>query len=106
MIKPILHRIYVQPDKVEEADDLLKRAREAGIHLEMDKREQKATTTGTVVAIGSTAYKEFGTTAEEQGVVVGAKVLFAKYAGAPVPNTDMVVLNDEDIIGIMEKQND
>jgi co-chaperonin GroES (HSP10) len=100
-MKPLLHRVYVQPDKVEDSDDLLKRAKAAGIHLEMDKREQKASVSGVVVAIGSTAYKEFGTTAEEQGVVVGSRVLYAKYAGAAIPNSEMIILNDEDCLAVL-----
>jgi len=106
MIKPVLHRVFVQPDKAEEADDLLKRAKAVGIHLEIDERVKKATTSGIVLAVGSTVFKEFGTTAEEQGVVVGARVLYAKYAGATVPNTEMIVLNDEDIISVMENTDD
>lgn len=99
-IKPLLHRIYIQPDIVEEADDVIKSARSAGLVVELDKREKKAHTTGTVVSIGSTAFKEFGSTPEQEGIKVGSRVLYAKYSGADVPNTDFIILNDEDIVGV------
>ena len=101
-IKPVLHRIYILPEDVKEADALIASARKSGLIVELDKREQKAATTGTVVSIGSTAYKEFNTTAEEQGVVVGCKVLYAKYSGAAIPNSELLILNDEDILGVLE----
>ena len=103
-IKPVLHRIIVVPDKVEESDTKIAQARAAGIIVELDKREQKATTTGTVLFIGTTAYShQFGTTPEEQGITVGCKVLYAKYAGGVVPNTDYIILNDEDILAVLEE---
>lgn len=100
-INPILHRVIVQPDDVQEVDGVIARARAAGLHVELDKREQKATTVGTVVSVGSTAYKEFGTTADQEGVTVGAKVLYAKYSGAAIPNSELLMLNDEDILGVV-----
>lgn len=101
-MKPTLHRIYIKPDRVEEKDDTIRRAREAGIHIEVDKREQAATVTGTVVAIGSTCFVSFGTTAEEQGIKVGSRVFYVKHSNADVPNSDLVVINDEDILGVEE----
>lgn len=103
-VKPILHRVLVKPEEVEETDELLKRARKAGIQIELDKREKKATVIGTVVAVGSTAYREFGTDPEKQGIIEGAKVLYAKYSGAEIPNTELIILNDEDIIGVLENE--
>lgn len=103
MIKPILHRILLKPDNVEEADDIVRSARAAGIEVKLDKREQAAVETGTVVTIGSTCYKEFGTTPEEQGIEVGTKVFFAKYAGKSVKDGEekFLILNDEDIMGVI-----
>lgn len=101
-INPVLHRILVKPEQVEEVDDVIRRAKSAGLHIELDKRERKAAVVGTVVSVGSTAYLEFGTSAEAQKIVEGAKVLYAKYSGAEIPNTDLIVLNDEDIIGVVE----
>lgn len=98
---PILHRIFVLPEKVEEADETIRRARAVGIHVELDKREHAAVTIGTVVAIGSTCYKEFNSSAEEQGVQVGSKVVYAKYSGAKMPGVEYICLNDEDIIAVV-----
>lgn len=104
MIKPILHRILVKPDNVEDVDDVVRSARQSGLVVQLDKREQAAIELGTVVLVGDTSYKEFGTTAEQQGVVPGAKVFFAKYAGKSVKDGDQkyLMLNDEDVIGVIE----
>lgn len=103
MIKPILHRVLVKPDNIEDADDVVRSARAAGLAVQLDKREQAAIEVGTVVLIGSTCYKEFGTTADEQGVVVGAKVFFAKYAGKSMKEGEdrYLMINDEDILGVI-----
>lgn len=101
-IKPVLHRVLVKPDQIEETDDLLKRSKAAGLILELDKREKEAAVVGEVVAYGNTAYNEFNTTPIQEGIYVGAKVLYAKYSGAKIPNSDLIVLNDEDIIGVIE----
>jgi len=103
-VKPVLHRILVKPEQVEETDELIRRARQAGIQIELDKREKKATVIGQVVAVGPTAYFEFNSNKEKEGVVEGSKVLYAKYAGAEIPNTDLIILNDEDIIGVLENE--
>ncbi len=104
MIKPILHRVLVKPDNVEDADDVIRSARQSGLVVQLDKREQAAVELGSVVLVGDTSYKEFGTTAEARGVVPGAKVFFAKYAGKSVKDGDekYLMLNDEDIIGVIE----
>jgi len=104
MIKPILHRVLIKPDNVEDADDVIRSARAAGLQVQLDKREQAAIEVGTVVLVGITSYKEFGTTAEEQGVIPGARVFFAKYAGKSVKDGEekYLMLNDEDIIGVIE----
>ena len=105
-ILPILHRVLIKPDAVEESDELIRRAKAAGIEVQLDKREQAAVEYGTVVALGSTCFSEFGTTPENEGVVVGAKVSFAKYAGktVKVEDTKYLMLNDEDIIGVITNE--
>ncbi len=98
-IKPVLHRILVSPDKLKEKTN-------SGIIIQYDKREEAAVEKGTVVLVGSTAYKEFGTTAEEQGVISGARVSFAKYAGKTMMDGDTkyILVNDEDIVGVLENE--
>lgn len=102
-IKPILHRIVVKPEEVLETDDVYKRAKSLGIEIQLDKREQAGVEYGTVIEVGSTAFTEFGTTAEAQGVVPGAKITFARYAGKTIKDgeTRLVVLNDEDCVGVI-----
>ena len=104
MIKPILHRVLVKPDNVEDADDVIRSARQSGLVVQLDKREQAAIELGTIVLVGDTSYKEFGTTAVEQGVIPGARVFFAKYAGKSVKDGEekYLMLNDEDVIGVIE----
>ena len=98
-INPILHRVLVKPDKLEEKTA-------GGIIIQYDKREEAAVEKGVVVLVGSTAYKEFGTTAEEQGIVPGARVSYAKYAGKTMMDGDTkyILLNDEDIVGVLENE--
>lgn len=100
--KPVLHRLFVRPDDVLEADDAIKSAKAAGIVIELDKREQKAVCTGTVVSIGNTAFIGFQSTPEGESIKPGSKVIYAKYSGADVPNSDLILLNDEDILGVEE----
>lgn len=102
MILPILHRIIVRQDKLEEKDETFKRAKSAGLIVEFDekKREQAAIDTGTVVKIGSTAFRDFGA---DSPVEIGDYVVFAKHAGKTIvdpedKDTVYVALNDEDII--------
>lgn len=101
-INPVLHRIIVEPENASEADDAVRRARAAGIHVELDKREQKAVMIGKVIAIGSTAFSNmFGSSAEQEGIKVGSRVIFAKYSGSEIPNSKFLILNDEDITAVM-----
>lgn len=103
MIKPVLHRVLIKPDLVEDADDVVRSARAAGLEVKLDKREQAAVETGVVVDIGSTCFQEFGTGPFEQGVFIGSKIIFAKYAGKSVKDGDekFLMINDEDIIGVI-----
>ena len=98
-INPVLHRILVKPDDLEDKT-------QSGIIIKYDKREEAAVEKGTVVLVGSTAYKEFGSTAEEQGIKVGSRVTFAKYAGKTIKDGDIryLILNDEDIVGVLEDE--
>jgi len=102
-VNPVLHRILIKPDTVAESDDLIKRAKAAGLHIELDKREEAAVETAVVLRIGSTAFKEFGSTAELEGISVGTKVYFAKYSGKDVKENGerLLLVNDEDLIGVI-----
>ena len=98
-IKPVLHRVLVKPDKLEEKTS-------SGIIIQYDKREEAAVEKGEVILVGSTAYKEFGTTAEEQGIIPGARISFAKYAGKTMMDGDTkyILLNDEDCVAVIEDE--
>jgi co-chaperonin GroES (HSP10) len=93
------HRVLIKPDVVRE-----KRTKSGLIIADIDgqRARQAAGTTGTVVEVGDTAWKEFG---GEPWCKVGDRVLFAKYAGVGIENDDgeiaFVILNDEDVLGVI-----
>lgn len=107
-IKPVLHRIIVKPDKIEDKDPHFKAARAAGIVIvdEERKREQAAVDTGVVVSIGSTAFKDFG--ADRDTIKVNQRICYAKYGGKaiedPATGETFVALNDEDVIAILSQE--
>jgi co-chaperonin GroES (HSP10) len=103
-IKPILHRILVLPDKLEERDEMFKRAKAAGIEIakEESEREQAAIDTGKVVAMGPTAFQDFNAV---NPLTVDDTVVYARYGGKAIVDPDTkvkyVALNDEDVIAII-----
>lgn len=103
-IKPILHRILVKPDNIEDKDEAIRRAKAVGIELvrEEREREQAAIDTGTVVDFGPTAFQDFHAT---NPLKIGDTVVYAKYGGKAIidPETKVkyVALNDEDVIAIL-----
>lgn len=103
-IVPILHRILVKPDVLEEIDDVFRRAKAAGLAFDFGEREreQAAIDTGTVLAMGPTAFHDFGA---ENPLKVGDRVVYAKYGGKAIIDFDTkikyVALNDEDVIAII-----
>ena len=104
MIKVVLHRILIKQDKLEDANPEYKRMKELGMVLaESDdrKRAQASVDTGTVIAVGPTAFKDFGTTSP---INVGDKIAYARFSGKfitdPATKEEFVALNDEDVICI------
>lgn len=108
MIKPILHRIIVFPDAIEEKDEHFKRAKAAGLFIaEAERtREQAAVDSGKVVAIGATAFKDFGE--DVPPVKIDDTIVYARYAGKNIVDADTgityVALNDEDVIAVLTKE--
>jgi co-chaperonin GroES (HSP10) len=103
VIIPLLHRIIVKQDRLEEKDDVYRRATAAGLEIpKLDEklREQAAIDTGVVVKIGTTAFIAFG--ADTPPVEIGDYVVFAKHAGKTIVDPEdgqkYVALNDEDLI--------
>jgi chaperonin GroES len=99
MLKPVLHRILLKLDDVEEVT-------KSGIIISKDliKKERKAVEKGTVVAIGDTCFKDYGGSIDT--VKVGDRVLIAQYSGKEIKDDDdtvYVVVNDEDILVIFSK---
>jgi len=109
MIIPVLHRILVRQDKVEETDETYRRARAAGIEIpiseEQKNRAQAGVDKGKVVAVGSTAFKDFGTNSP---IEVGDYIAYARFSGKivtdPYTKEDFVALNDEDIVCIFRQE--
>ena len=97
MGRPAGHRVLVKQDKLEQVDEVIAKARRAGLIVEEDKRDQAGVDSGIVVALGPTAFKDFG---GDAWCAVGDRVAFAKYSGKIIQENDenYVVLNDEDIV--------
>lgn len=103
-IKLLLHHLLVKLDAAEEADEVYRRAKQAGIHLELDKREQKAVEYGTVVAVGPTAFIDYGRSPDI--VKVGDRISINRYSGKEVKDSDgqlYVIVNDTDVLAIIEE---
>ena len=106
MIIPALHRILIKQDKLEEVDPTYTRMKAMGLQLpeaEDRQRAQASVDTGTIVAIGETAFKDFGTVSP---VVKGDKIAYARFSGKfvkdPETTEEYVLLNDEDIVAIFK----
>ena len=103
MIKILLHHILVKLDDATEADQDLKRAKAAGIILELDKREQAAVEYGTVVKIGPTAFVDYGR--DSTILKEGDRISFARYSGKSLKDSDgteYLLLNDADVLVVIE----
>ena len=98
-IQPAGHKILVKPKPVEEKS-------KGGIILARDtERYQEATTEGTVIALGPTAYQKVddGT----PWVKEGDHISYGKYAGALIVDEETsekyVVIHDVDVVAILTK---
>lgn len=105
MIIPVLHRLVIKPEKFEEVDATIKKMKSIGLVVpDMDSHKTQASVDqGYVVAIGPTAFKDFGT---NFGCAVGNKIAYAKFAGKfikdPETSEDLLVINDEDVVCIVK----
>jgi len=92
--EPVMYRLKVKPDAVEEVTA-------GGIILtpQVTDRDKAATITGTVLAIGSSAFNG------SPIVEVGDRVLYAKYGGLVHKENgeEFRFLNDEDLIAVERK---
>ena len=99
MLTPVLHRIILKLDSIEEVTA-------SGIVIPKDliEKERKAVEIGTVVSIGETAFKDYGGSIDT--VKIGDRVIIAKYSGKEIKDVDetsYVVCNDEDLLVIIKE---
>lgn len=104
---PIIHRIVIKPDSIEDIDPTIAAAKRAGIELPPDSknREQGGVTYGTVISVGSTCFVQLG--GDPSLIKPGDRVLYAKHAGKTVSNPNnleekWLILNDEDVVGVIK----
>lgn len=111
-IIPVGHRVLIKQERFDEHDEVMNSAKRAGLEIITDRnvRYQASVDKGEVVAVGPTAWKDFG---EEPWARVGDSVVFTKNAGKIVQDpsekdvpetarTPYVLLNDEDIIAVLK----
>lgn len=101
------HRILIKPDPVKEqvkvADDLKAIGFEVHRPTDLERREEAATQTGTVIQVGPTAFRAFDGNDPnwKPWCQPGDRVIFTRYAGKfvedPVTKEKFFVINDEDI---------
>jgi co-chaperonin GroES (HSP10) len=108
-IEPLGHRVLVKPEKVEDVDPAIRKARMAGLDLSAitgDKREQEAVVIGTVVKVGATAWKD-PSLGGVPWAVPGDRVFFAKFSGKSVSlngEDPLLIMNDEDIVAAIREE--
>ena len=101
-IAPTGHHVLIKPDAVEEKS-------EGGILLQAAfdsnnlSREQAATTTGEIVAVGDTAWLDFA--GDKPWAKVGDHVYFTRHVSKEIKDGDETyfLLTDENILAIMGK---
>lgn len=100
MLQPAGPRVLIKPDPVE--------TEVRGIIVSLGSRLEKAAQqTGTIVAIGSTAWTYPGGS-DPAWAHVGDRVVYSKFGGRTIvdplnPNEDYIVLNDEDVLALVLK---
>jgi co-chaperonin GroES (HSP10) len=108
MIKTPLHRVTVIPFDVDEWDETRKKAKSLGFALpdaDMGGVRAKASVDmGSVFQIGRTAFKDFGDTPIKVGDTVAYVKNSGKFVKDPFDQKEYLVLNDEDIVAIFEKE--
>lgn len=111
MIKAVLHRLVVKPVELEVYDEVAVRLKAAGLergttsetkylHTQIDQ--------GTVVDVGPTAFLDYVKKHNlDIPVKLGDLVTYARHSGKvvkdPSTDTDVVILNDDDILCIYQE---
>ena len=96
-VKAVAHRVVIKVDEVKDMSA-------GGIALVLDRKaEINDQTLGTIVDIGEDVYAAFKPKRAFAGLAVGDRVFFAKRAGKwcqdPVTKEEVLMVNDEDIVG-------
>lgn len=106
MITPLIHHVLVKPERIEEFSKDIQRAKSIGLEipeLEDHKRAQASVDRGVVVALGSTAYRDYNV---EPPVQIGDVVNYARFSGKiiedPETGIEYICLNDGDLICVIK----
>ena len=101
-IQPVEYKCLVKPYQIEDTDEVLKSAKDAGIilHTEQAEREQMTQCIALLVAVGGNAFEDW------KGEVPkpGDRVLMAKYCGVRSDGVDGFVyrtISDKDIAAVL-----
>lgn len=96
----------VRTKTLEEHDPVFAKAKAAGLTLlkQTEVMERSGVDTGTVVAVGSTAFRDFG---GEAWCAVGDLIAYARHAGKhvtdPFTKEEFLILNDEDVVCVFKE---
>ncbi len=113
------HRLLVKVEKMEDVDKVYASAAKAGLvfaDTDDTKRARAGLDKGTVVQVGSDAFKQFylNCNGTLDGLlpwcVAGDFIAFAKYAGKfitdPEDDKEYIVINDEDVVAVLKGKQD
>lgn len=111
-IKAVLHRLIVKPVALEVYDDVTKRMKAAGLaqaQTEETKYLHTQIDQGYVLDVGPTAFLDYVKKHDlDIPVKVGSLVTYARHSGKtiknPDDNSDVVVLNDDDVLVVYTKE--
>jgi len=104
MVKVTGCRILIKPFKIEEQDEMIRRAKSLGIELLPDdeRKRQSLVEQGTVLQVGPGCDPSF-----VEGLKTGSIIGFAKFGGKFVKDLeskeDFLVINDEDVVCIYKE---
>lgn len=98
---PVWGRCLVLPDDIEETDEDLKRAKDAGFYLpeQAKEQEQYAQNEGTLIKVGADCFDDWS----ENGRIPknGDRILFNKHAGFILKDGRHRLINDTDIMCVI-----
>ena len=102
-MKPVWGRVVVRPLKIEETDEVYRKAEAAGIVIESEQkdREEFAQIEGELVAVGGNAFEDWVPPIPK----VGDKVVYDKYRGMTkkINGQEYRLISDTDIQAILEE---